>query len=149
MGTNLISSNNDCNNNSNNNKNQSNDNKRILLVDDEQDITTVFTLGLEDEGFKVDAFNDPLVALSNFKPNFYSLSILDINMPSMNGYEFFREIKKLDTKIKVCFLTASEIYDETLRVPPTGVLDGVNCFFIPKPVDIDELVRKVRKELNL
>ena len=120
----------------------------ILLVDNEPDNTSVLSMGLEDEGFKVDAFNDPLVTLSNFKPNFYSLSILDINMPSMNGYELFREIKKLDTKIKVFFLTASEIYDKTLRVPPTGLLDGVNCF-IPKPVDIDELVRKVKKELSL
>jgi CheY-like chemotaxis protein len=120
----------------------------ILLVDNEPDNTSVLSMGLEDEGFEVDAFNDPILALSNFKPDFYSLSILDINMPKMNGYEFFREIKKLDAKIKVCFLTASEIYDETLRVPPTGVLDGVKCF-IPKPVDIDELVRKVKKELNL
>ncbi|MGB8935554.1 MAG: hypothetical protein WCC17_10670 [Candidatus Nitrosopolaris sp.] len=64
-----------------------------------------------------------------------------------NGYEFYREIRKIDTKVKVCFLTASEIYNETLRVPPPGLLDGVNCF-IPKPVDIDELVKKVKKELN-
>jgi len=60
-----------------------------------------------------------------------------------NGYEFYREIRKIDTKVKVCFLTASEIYNETLRVPPPGLLDGVNCF-IPKPVDIDELVKKVK-----
>jgi len=72
-----------------------------------------------DEGFKVDSFNDPILALLNFKPNFYSLSILDINMPNMNnGYEFYREIRKIDTKVKVCFLTASKIYNETLRVPP-------------------------------
>jgi CheY-like chemotaxis protein len=120
----------------------------ILLVDNEPENTSVLSMGLEDEGFKVDAFNDPILALSNFKANFYSLSILDINMPGINGYEFYREIKKLDAKIKVCFLTASEIYNEKLRVPPTGLLDGVNCF-IPKPVDIDELVRKVKKELNL
>lgn len=65
-----------------------------------------------------------------------------------NGYEFYREIRRKDTKVKVCFLTASEIYNETLRVPPLGLLDGVN-FFIPKPVDINELVKKVKKELDL
>jgi CheY-like chemotaxis protein len=53
-------------------------------------------------------------------------------MPNMNGYEFYREIRKIDTKVKVCFLTASEIH-ETLRVPPPGLLEGVN-YFIPKPV---------------
>lgn len=90
----------------------------ILLVDNEPYNTSVLRMCLEDEGFKVDSFNDPILALLNFKPNFCSLSILDINMPNMNnGYEFYREIRKIDTKVKVCFLTASEIYNG-LRVPP-------------------------------
>ena len=71
--------------NNNNNNNSTHD--RILLVDDEPDITTVFTLGLEDNAYRVDAFNDRVLTLSNFRPNFYSLSILDINMPKMNGYD--------------------------------------------------------------
>ena len=117
----------------------------ILLVDNEPYNTSLLRMCLEDEGFKVDSFNDPILALLNFKPNFYSLSILDINMPNMNnGYEFYREIRKIDTKVKVCFLTASEIYNETLRVPSPGLLEGVNCF-IPKPVDIDELVKKSKE----
>jgi len=54
--------------------------------------TSALRMCLEDEGFKVDSFNDPILALLNFKPNFYSLSILDINMSSMsNGYEFYRD----------------------------------------------------------
>lgn len=113
--------------------------RTILLVDNEPDNISFLSMGLEDGGFKVDSFNDPILALSNFKPNFYSCSILDINMPNMNGYEFYREIRKINTKVKVCFLTASEIYNQTLRVPPHGLLDGVNCFI---PVDIDELVKK-------
>lgn len=57
-----------------------------------------------------------------------------MNMPNMNnGYEFYREIRKIDTKVKVCFLTASEIYNETLREPPPGLLDGANCF-IPRSI---------------
>jgi DNA-binding response OmpR family regulator len=58
----------------NNNNNNNNTHDRILLVDDEPDITTVFTLGLEDNGYRVDAFNDPVLALSNFRPNFYSVN---------------------------------------------------------------------------
>ena len=88
---------------------------RILLVDNEPDNTSVLSMGLEDEGYKVDAFNDPILALSNFKPNNYSLVLLDINMPKMNGYELYKEIRKLDDKVKVCFLTASEVYNEGLR----------------------------------
>ena len=120
----------------------------ILLVDNEPDNISVLSMGLEDEGFKVDAFNDPILALSNFKPNFYALSILDINMPKMNGYELYKEIRKIDDKIKVCFLTASEIYMESLRVPPSQLLDDVKCF-MPKPLTIDDLVKKVKEELNL
>src|SRR6266568_5939603 len=121
---------------------------RILLVDNEPDNTSVLSMGLEDEGFKVDAFNDAELALSNFKPNFYALSILDINMPKMNGYELYKEIRKIDDKVKVCFLTASEIYYESLRAPPYQLLNDVKCF-IPKPIAIDDFVKKVKEELNL
>ena len=120
----------------------------ILLVDNEPDNISVLSMGLEDEGFKVDAFNDPILALSNFKPNFYALLILDINMPKMNGYELYKEIRKIDDKVKICILTASEIYNESLRVPPPQLLDDVKCF-IPKPIAIDDFVKKVKEELNL
>jgi DNA-binding response OmpR family regulator len=82
---------------------------------------------------------------SNFKPNFYALSILDINMPNMNGYDI--EIRKIDNNVKVCFLTASEIYHESLREPPPEILRQVKCF-IPKPLAIDGLVKKVKAELE-
>jgi CheY-like chemotaxis protein len=120
----------------------------ILLVDNEPDNTCVLSMGLEDAGFTVDAFNDPMLALSNFKPNFYALSILDINMPKMNGYELYKEIRKIDDKVKICILTASEIYNESLRAPPPQLLDDVKCF-IPKPIAIDDFVKKVKEELNL
>jgi CheY-like chemotaxis protein len=131
--------------NNNNNKNIA---TTILLVDNEPDSISVLSMGLEDGGFKVDAYNDPISALSNFKPNFYALSILDINMPKMDGYQLCKEIRKIDDKIKVCFLTGSEIYKERLREPPSQIVDDIKCF-IPKPVDIDDLVKKVREELDL
>jgi len=82
-------------------------------------------MGLEDEGFNVDAFTDPILALSNFKPNYYSLVILDINMPKMNGYDLYKEIRKLDNKVKICFLTASELYNENLRSQTKEILNEV------------------------
>src|SRR6476661_4851654 len=120
---------------------------RLLLVDNEYDNISVLSMGLEDEGFEVDAFTDPLLALSNFKSNYYSLVILDINMPKMNGYELYKEIRKLDNKVKVCFLTASELHNESLRNPTKGILDEVKCF-IPKPLTIEDLIRNVKKELT-
>jgi DNA-binding response OmpR family regulator len=104
-------------------------------------------MGLEDEGYRVDIFNDPIKALSNFKPNYYSLVILDINMPKLNGYELYKEIRKLDDKVKVCFLTASEIFDERLRILANEISDDVKCF-IPKPATLEDLVKKVKEEVE-
>jgi len=52
-------------------------------------------------GFVVDTFNEPKEALSNFKPNYYDLIILDIKMPNMDGFELYREMKEKDPNIKV------------------------------------------------
>src|SRR5438132_2177377 len=97
------------------NNNNNSLHNRILLVDDEPDITTVFTLGLEDCGFKVDVFNDPMQALSCFKSGLYDLALIDYKMPNMNGFELYREIRKIDDKVKVCFVTAFEVYYEVLK----------------------------------
>ena len=82
-----------------------NNNGRILLVvDDEPDTTLAFSIGLEDSGFTVDAFNDPLEALSNFKAGLYDLLLLDIKMPNMNGIEFYQQMKEIDKKVRICFM---------------------------------------------
>ncbi len=70
--------------------------KIILIVDDDPDVATVFSIGLEDEGFEVYSYNDPLEALSNFKSNFYDLLLIDVNMPKMNGFELCTQILKFD-----------------------------------------------------
>src|SRR5215203_271704 len=83
--------------------------KRILLVDDEPDVTMLFSMVLNaSNGFDVYSFNDPLLALSNFKPDYYNLAILDIKMPKMNGFELYAEMKKKDSKIRDCFITATD-----------------------------------------
>ena len=95
--------------------NKNRNNSRILLVDDEPDISLVFRTVLKDEGFKVDSFTDPQLALSHLKPDFYDLVVLDIKMPNMNGFKLYKELRKIDSKLKVCFLTASEMYYEEYR----------------------------------
>ncbi|MGC2563297.1 MAG: response regulator, partial [Nitrososphaeraceae archaeon] len=67
--------------------------RQVLVVDDELDITLTLKSVLENSGFDVDLFNDPLVALQNFKTNFYDLIILDIKMPKMNGFDLYEKIK--------------------------------------------------------
>jgi CheY-like chemotaxis protein len=131
------------------------DNLTVLLVDDEPDITTIFTLGLEDNGFKVDTFNNPLEALSSFKPGAYDLALIDYKMADMNGFELHAELRKLDTPLKVCFITAYEIYLEnaggqhqrtTSRQHNIAEVD-VKCF-IQKPIAVAELVKRVKEELH-
>ena len=119
--------------------------KVILIIDDDPDMTSVFSLGLQDEGFEVYAYNDPLEVLSKFRPNFYDLLLVDINMPKMNGIELSRQILELDANVKICFITAGEANVEVLReLYPTS---GIGCF-IKKPVTIDQLVRRVKAELE-
>jgi DNA-binding response OmpR family regulator len=122
-------------------------NQRILVVDDEPDLTTVFSMGLEDNGFKVDAFNDPLLALAEFKKGSYDLILLDYRMPNMNGFELYTEIRKIDDKVKICFITAFEIYYEELRKKFHLAYDNEDIKLIQKPIEIDELVRQIRGQL--
>jgi two-component system response regulator ChvI len=115
---------------------------RILLVDDEHDNNLIFTIGLQDAGFEVDAYNDPKLALSAFKPDYYDLLILDIRLPKMNGYELYDKIRNIDNKVNVCFLTASERYKEEHR--SSSMPDDFTSFLI-KPTTIDDLVGKVNE----
>ena len=94
-------------------------NTRILLVDDEYDISLTFKIGLEESGFVVDSFNDSLLALKSFKAGIYDLLLLDIKMPKMDGFELCRQLKKIDSKVKVCFITAFDILKGDLKAGST------------------------------
>jgi len=83
--------------------------KRILVVDDEPDVNITLRKVLEKNGFIIDSYENPFLALDDFKPHYYDLLILDIKMPEMDGFTFYRKIKKLDGKMKICFLTAGDV----------------------------------------
>ena len=102
---------------------------------------------LEENGFKVDTFTDPLSALENFKEQdgMYDIIILDIKMPNMNGFELYRQIKKIDDKAKVCFLTAGEMYYGVY----TDIFNSLDVeYFIRKPIDNEELVKRVNNMIS-
>jgi DNA-binding response OmpR family regulator len=116
--------------------------KRILVADDESDVCSVLEKVLSENGYVVDSYEDPLLALEKFKAHSYNLIILDIKMPELNGFALYREIKRLDKKVKVCFLTAGEmyygVYSDIFSSLP------VNCF-IRKPIDNEELIKRINE----
>ena len=124
--------------------------KRILVVDDEVDITLSFSLALEDSGlFEVDTYNDPLVALSNYRPNSYDLLLLDIKMPNMNGFELYDKIKRIDNKVKVCFISAYDVDYNALREQYPSL--EIDCLLpmdiMRKPIEIRKLIKRIEVEL--
>ena len=115
--------------------------RRILLVDDESDVISVFKMILEMNGYEVDAYTSPITALENFKPDCYGLLLLDIRMPTMNGFELYRKMRNIDDDVKVCFITAFEDYREEFR-ETFPLLDEFK-YFIRKPKAVEDLVNHV------
>ena len=123
--------------------------KKILLVDNEADITYALENGLENYGFSIDSFNDSMLALNSYKSNFYDLVILDIKMPKMDGFELYNKIKEKDPKVKICFLTASELFYEEFRKTRYILGDKLGEeYFIQKPIKTDDLVQKMNELMN-
>jgi DNA-binding response OmpR family regulator len=119
---------------------------RILIVDDEQDITSILKKGLEKYGYEIDVFNDPLLALSSFRAGLYDLILLDVRMPKMDGFELYQRITQLDSKTKVCFMTAFEVYYDALRELFPDSYESL-CF-IRKPIAIQDFVKRISKEMH-
>ena len=118
---------------------------RLLIVDDEPDVNIALAKVLERYGFMVDSYQNPLSVLDNFKRHYYDLAILDIKMPGMNGFSLYREIKRLDKGLKICFLTAGEmyygVYSDILSSLPANN-------FIRKPIENQELLYRINEILG-
>ncbi len=127
--------------------------KRILIVDDEADVTTTFKAVIEESNnnndvnkkIEVSTSNNPVEALSEFKPNFYDFLLVDINMPYMNGFELSEKMLAIDINVKVCFMSSVEINREALREIYPAI--SIGCF-IRKPVTIDYLIERIMSELE-
>ena len=112
--------------------------KKVLIVDDEPDINTILKKVFEQNGFNADSYDDPILALENFKPGSF---LLDIKMPEMDGFHLYQKMKRIDSKLKVCFLTASEMYYERFREEECCAID--KDLFVRKPIENEELIKKI------
>jgi DNA-binding response OmpR family regulator len=105
-------------------------------------------IALEESGsFQVEAYYDPVLALSRFGAGAYDLALLDIKMPVMDGFDLYRKLREIDTKLKVCFLTAAELtyYGKT----DSDVMNELGeDYFVAKPVDNIDLINRLRVILS-
>lgn len=120
--------------------------KRILIVDDDQDIALFYKIALEQAGFVVDVFSDPLKSFSNYRTGVYDLVLLDVRMPQMSGFELYSKIKGIDDGVKVCFITAFEDYhNEFKKLFPH--LEESECY-VRKPITMQDLIRIVKSRVE-
>jgi DNA-binding response OmpR family regulator len=120
--------------------------KRILVVDDNPDIVFTLRVGLEsDPTIQVFGFDNPVTALVEFKPDFYDLLLIDVNMPLLDGFQLAQNLVRRDSNVRVCFMTAGEInMDAAREVHP---LKSIGCF-IKKPIATEQLITRIRAELE-
>jgi DNA-binding response OmpR family regulator len=115
---------------------------KILLVDDEIDTCLTFKNMLEENGYDTNAYDKPLDALHNFKSDIYDLVVLDIKMPKIDGIKLYQEIRKIDKKVKVCFITASEDY----YIKQFPELKNEACF-MQKPISMENFIDRINLAL--
>ena len=122
--------------------------KKVMIVDDELDLSLLLKTLLEENNFRVDWYTDPALALNKFKRNFYDLLLLDIKMPKMNGFELYRELKKIEKRVKVCFLTAlTELYEYDKFKEEVSPKEDER-YFIPKPIENEDLIKRVNSIID-
>jgi DNA-binding NtrC family response regulator len=115
---------------------------KLLVVDDDSDIVQVLKIGLQKNGFLVNAFTNPQEALQSFKSNAeaYCLMLSDVRMPELSGIQLARKVKEINPGVKVILMTAFEIRDnEFSKVFPSMHVDG----FVQKPIRIGDLTNKI------
>ena len=110
--------------------------KNILIVDDHEDLTDLYQAFLKFDGYKVDAFTDPVDALSSFRKDVYDLALLDLKMPKMNGIELSQEMQKIDPNLSYRFITATnKEYIESIEANNPDIKENI----IYKPLWLNEI----------
>ena len=118
---------------------------KILIIDDNKDITDLFSIFLESNGYIVNAYTNPVEAFNNFSKNSHDLIVLDLKMPKMDGMTLYHRIKEIDDKVIICFTTADKNYIQQLQ---KGIID-IEKIVLYKPVLLKDLKKKIESILLL
>jgi DNA-binding response OmpR family regulator len=110
-----------------------------MVIDDDKDITDLFSIFLESNGYIVNAYTNPVEAFNNFSKNSHDLIVLDLKMPKMDGMTLYHRIKEIDDKVIICFTTADKNYIQQLQ---KGIID-IEKIVLYKPVLLKDLKNKI------
>lgn len=116
--------------------------ERILIIDDDEDLCELVGEYLEVEGFDIEAVHDGEKGLQRALTGSYDLTILDVMLPTKNGFDVLRDLRK-DSKLPVLMLTARG--DDMERI--VGLEIGADDY-LPKPFNPRELVARIRAILR-
>ena len=121
-----------------------------MIIDDDKDITDLFSIFLEYNGYVINAYTNPVEAFNNFRKNSHDLIILDLKMPNMDGMTLYHKIKEIDNNVIICFTTADKNYIQQLQ---KGIID-IEKIVLYKPVLLKDLKNKIdwllsRQEINI
>lgn len=116
---------------------------KLLIIEDEEDLVDALALGFKKLGYAVDIAMDGREGLEMIFINEYDLVILDLNLPSMDGLDILKEIRKTDDEQKILILSARSDYNDRIK----GLDIGANDYLV-KPFNFGELVARVRSLLR-
>lgn len=116
--------------------------KKILIIEDDVQLTFFVTTILERDGYQVTTFYNGKDGLTHFNQDYYSLIILDIDLPDIDGISICKKIRET-SDIPIIFFTAKNRVNEKVKGLDAGAND-----YITKPVEVPELLARVRAHLR-
>ncbi len=117
-------------------------NEKILVVDDDTNICELLRLYLEKEGYSVLIVNDGVAALEKFKEEQPDMTLLDIMLPKLDGWQVCREIRKFSDKPIIMLTAKGEVFDKIL-----GLDLGADDYIV-KPFDVKEIIARIKAVLR-
>ena len=126
---------------------------RILILDDAKNTNgsdTYLTLKtvLQNNGFEVDSFRDPSVALKKVADGLYDLVLVDLTMSYMNDFDLYQKMMKINNKLKIYLLCSGIIHHELIRHELSPESEKTYCSILRKPFENEDLVGLLSIILN-